>query len=190
MTRAQETGIKPTTITDIVHGATDKGVYKVNGDTAITSSYTVPVGKHIVVLVNGNLTISGATTKIIVPQGSLLIIAAKGNITIDPTIGETSPSSTTSDLEGIYTSEESIILASSSSCSAVPDKRLNVAGVLIANALRPFDSNGAGKVKNQRTLCSADGQYPSLFVSSRLDFITQLTQFYKTTYQKWEEVQP
>jgi hypothetical protein len=190
LTRAQETGIKPTTINSI-SGAITTGVYTLTS-TTIDTSYTVPASNtHVVILVPGDLTINAPIT---VPTGSLLVIAAKGNITIGAGVGESSPSSTATDLQGIYTSEKNIVIAGTG-CSAGnnPDKRLNVAGVLISNALRPFDANGGGKIQNQRSLCSTssgNGTYPSLFVSSRLDFITQLTSFYKTSYQKWEEVQP
>jgi hypothetical protein len=189
--RAAETGVSIKPISDLSQ-ITGSGVYELSAG-AINNPYTVPNGQHIVILAPADLTINAPMT---VPSGtkSLLIIAAKGNLTIGAGVGTTATDPNTFSLQGIYTSEKNIVLAGTG-CSAGnnPDKRLNVGGVLIANALRPFDSNGGGKIQNQRSLCttsSGNGQYPSLFVSTRLDFITQLTQFYKTTYQKWEEVQP
>jgi len=189
--RAAETGVSIKSISDLSQ-ITGSGVYELSAG-AINNPYTVPNGQHIVILAPADLTINAPMT---VPSGtkSLLIVAAKGNLTIGAGVGTTATDPNTFSLQGIYTSEKNIVLAGTG-CSAGnnPDKRLNVGGVLIANSLRPFDSNGGGKIQNQRSLCttsSGNGQYPSLFVSTRLDFITQLTQFYKTTYQKWEEVQP
>ncbi len=167
---------------------TGTGVYESNGDLTI-SSYNHVSGRRIVILVNGNATI---TTPISVPANQgVFIVAAKGNITIDESVGTVTPTSTTTSLDGYYTAQGSIII-DGGGCSdgSTSDKRLNVGGALVANSLKPFSSVGTGTVQNNRSMCLDNLQNPSLYVTSRLDFLTQLTDFYKTSYTKWQEVKP
>ena len=141
----------------------------------------------MLLLVNGKVTIRN---NISVPTGSLLIIAAKGDITIDRTIGTTNPSATTPNINGILTAERSIVLDGTKCAGGSPDRRLNVSGALISNSLKPFQVGAGGALVNRRSLCLEDQNYPSLHVSSRYDFVTQLTDFYKTAYTRWREGAP
>lgn len=193
--------VKKVTVTDLFPGTSSlsrlatTGVYKYEGDMSINSSWSpFPPGAHIVLLVNGNVTIS---TPITVPAGqnNLFILAAKGNITVGSNVG-TTPSSTyasdtTNRLEGIYTAEEDIVFGTRANCTAgTPDLRLNVGGALIANSKNPFSNSGTGEVINRRSLCAEDTTYPSLTVTTRPDFLTQLTDFYKTSIKAFREVNP
>jgi len=166
---------------------TESGVYEANGN-LIINSYTHTNGNRVVILANGDVTIN-TPINIPVSQG-LFIVAAKGNIIIPPTIGTTTLSSSTPNLVGYYSAEGSIVLPSAANCPSTPDRRLNVAGALIANSVKPFASNGTGSIQNQRTLCNENLNYPSIYVSSRLDFLTQLTDFYKVPFTKWREERP
>ncbi|HVT01085.1 MAG TPA: SdrD B-like domain-containing protein [Patescibacteria group bacterium] len=165
------------------------GIYKVDGNLTVTS-YSQVNNAHTTILVNGNLTIK---SNILVPVsfGSLSVFAAKGNIYVDPSVGESSVSSSNTDLEGIYTAEGSIVLQGGG-CSdgATPDKRLNAAGNFVANALKPFAVGGAGSFTNERSLCVNDSAYPSFTTAFRPDFVTQLTDFYKVPLTRWREVNP
>lgn len=169
---------------------TDTGVYEANGNLTI-NSYNHTPGRRVVILVNGNVTIN---SEIDIPVGTgLFIVAAKGNITIDDTVGTTTITSSTSNLDGYYTAQGSIILESvGNGCAdgVTSDRRLNVAGALVANSLKPFSSTGTGTVQNNRSLCLDNLTRPSLFIASRPDFLVQLTDFYKTSYTKWREVNP
>ena len=141
----------------------------------------------MLLLVNGNVTIRN---NISVPTGGLLIIAAKGDITIDRIIGTTDPSITTPHINGILTAEGSITLDGTNCAGGSPDRRLNVGGALVANSLKPFQVGASGTLVNNRSLCLSNQSYPSLYVSSRYDFITQMTDFYKTSYTRWRELAP
>jgi hypothetical protein len=190
--RARQEGIP---ITELTSGILDNnnaevlenGVYEWTGDMVI-DGYS-HIAERAVILVNGNVTIN---SEISVPVGSLLIVAASGNITVASTVGHASPNfnTTVPNLEGIYSAEGDIVLQGGDCAGGVPDERLNVAGALIANAQKPFASAGGGAVQNQRSLCVNDDLYPSLYVSTRPDFLTKLTDFYKVSYTKWREVRP
>ena len=163
------------------------GAYHLNNGDLTLTSYSHQAGARVLLLVNGDVVIQ---SNVSVPSGSLLIIAAKGNITVDKSIGSTDPSVTTTHLNGILTAEGDIIADGDGCPSGAADRRLNISGALIANSVKPFQSGGAGSVVNNRSLCLEDRNYPSLYVSSRYDFITQLTDFYKTSYTRWREIAP
>ena len=170
---------------------TGSAVYESAGDLTI-NLYQHVNGRRVVILVNGNVTINSNTIAIPQNQG-VFIVAAKGNITIANTVGTATLNSTLSGIDGYYTAQGSIILdtlATSCSNGATSDLRLNVGGVLVANSLKPFSTTGTGTIQNKRSLCTNNLLYPSLYISSRPDFLTQLTDFYKTSYTKWQEVNP
>ena len=164
------------------------GVYRHEGDLTITS-YSHSLGSHVLILVNGNITIA---SNISVPAGqsNLLIVAAKGNITIDKAIGTTTLLNTSPAISGIFTAQGSIIADGDGCPTAVPDKRLNIQGSIVANSLKPFNVGASGAFVNRRSLCLQDQFFPSVYVASRLDFVMQLTNFYKTAYVRWRELAP
>lgn len=182
------------------------GIYKIN-DLAPGGTYTftntvnpttITFGSNnkVVLLVNGDVIID---RNISVPSGSLLIIAASGNITIASNVGATLPGDTTRHIQGILTAQGSIIIQkrSDQDCfptspnPVIPDRRLNIEGSVIANALNPFSSTGGGKFDNQRSLCPAnDAQYPSVKIFNRFDFIPLLDDQLKTKESRWQEVRP
>jgi len=165
----------------------DSGLYKADGDLTITS-YTHKPGAHILLLVNGDLTIQ---SNISVPAAAnnLLIIAAKGNIGIDASIGTTTLPSNTAQIEGIISAEGSITI-DGDACPDPTPRKLNIGGALVANSLKPFTVGGAGSFVNNRSLCARDADYASVKVAPRHDFVTQLTDFYRTPYSRWREVAP
>lgn len=195
--KARQDGI---TITPLAVGTFDQapitgsGIYEAPGDLTI-NLYTHVNGRRVVILVNGNVTIN-APISISQNQG-VLIIAAKGNITVSKTVGVAYNTdyvlgtSATHSLDGYYSAQGSIIL-DGDTCpdGSTVDLRLNIGGALIANSLKPFSTTGTGTIQNKRSVCANSTIYPSLFVASRPDFITQLTDFYKTSYTKWQEVNP
>ncbi len=165
------------------------GAYINQGDLTITS-YSHAAASHVLILVNGNVTIQ---SNILVPAAAdnLLIIGAKGNLTIDESVGTTTLSSTTPHIEGIFTAEGSVTAQGDGCPETTPDRRLNVGGSLIANSLKPFAVGGSGSFVNNRSLCIANDKiYPSVYVDLRYDFVTQLTDFYKTSNVRWREVEP
>lgn len=190
--KARQDGVKVTPLTPGTFDQTQitgSGIYESSGDLTI-NSYTHTNGRRVVILVNGNVIINASNVTVPVGQG-LFIVAAKGNITIAKTIGTATLTSTTANIDGYYTAEGSIIIDGDKCADSVtPDLRLNVGGALIANSLKPFATTGTGTLQNKRSLCTNNLTYPSLFVSSRPDFLTQLTDFYKVSYTKWQEAKP
>ncbi len=169
--------------------ATTEQIYTKTGNLTITASGLTTPGKSIVILVDGDVTISGPVTAQ-TGQGNLIVIAASGNITVVPTIGSAAALSTPA-LDGYFTAERNIIIQSSANCAtSTSDLRLNVSGALIANSLRPFATGGSGKIQNGRTLCANNANFPALSVSARPEFLIQLTDFYKSTYKVYKEVNP
>lgn len=141
--------------------------------------------RRAAILVNGDVKIED---NIRVPADrGLLIIASKQDINVEPNVLQ---------IDGYYSAEGSIVINSdpSTDCSALPETRdqyMIVEGALIANADLPFaQKTDTDRVFNRRTLCSENVNGPALLVRSRLDFLTQLTDFYKTTYSKWTELKP
>lgn len=163
-------------------GSLANGAYKANGDVTL-NAYDFPPSKNYVFLVNGNLTIKG---KITVPVGSTVTFAASRDIHIDKGVGETTASSTTTNLEGFYSAGNNFIIegGGSSSCPA-GDRRLNIAGSIIVNA-----KLSGGLLQNQRDLCSNDITYPSLYIAERPDFIINSPDFIKQPNFIWQEVAP
>lgn len=157
------------------------GIYISNGSLKIASSYTFPSNQNYIILVNGDLTISG---RIIVPKGSTAIFSATGNIIVDKSIGEPA-SSTSSTIEGIYSSDKSFIAAGTNDCSIASDLRLNVAGNIIVNA-----SLSGGSFQNQRDLCGGNISYPAFYISERADFILNTPEFVKQPNYTYQEIAP
>lgn len=170
------------------------GVYETTGD-IILNSYSHVDGQRVVLLVKGSITIN---TPINIGTGKgVLIIAARDNITIDDSIGTPDPindttlAQTTTQLDGYYTAQGNITIDGGKCSDGVTqDRRLNVGGALIANSLKPFSSAGTGTILNKRSACTSNLDYPSLYIALRPDLVLALTDFYKTSYTKWQEISP
>lgn len=161
------------------------GVYSVDGNLTI-NSYNQTAGAHVLILVSGTTTINN---NIVVSNNAnnLLIIASKGNISISSSgvVGATQS------INGIFTSEGDIIAAGSLCAGGSnPDKQLIVGGTLVANSRKPFATNGSGSFINNRSLCLNDLTTPSITVDQRLDFLIQLSDFYKTSLTRFQELNP
>jgi len=178
---AQGSGIIPANITTLDNTVTH-GIYKTNGDLILNgATYTFGPGNFII-LVNGNLTIMG---KIIVPVGSTAIFSAKGNITVNQSVGESVPSSTISDIEGLYSADNNFIADGNNNCATGADLRLNVAGTVIANAGRM-----GGTFVNKRTLCANNSSFPSVSFIERPDFMLNYPSLVRQIPRAWQNVAP
>ncbi len=179
----------------------EKVIYETNGDFRI-DSYIHPIGRNIVILVNGKATI-GNNISVPTTSKGVFIVAAKTDIEILSNVGTPDPintitlAQTTTNLDGYYTAQGSItietldITGKGCSTGTNSDRRLNVGGALIANSLKPFASTTTGgKINNKRSLCVNNLTIPSLYIASRPDFLVRLTDFYKTSYTKWKEINP
>lgn len=158
------------------------GVYTTTGDFTL-NAYTFPADKDYVFLIGQDLIIKG---DIIVPNGSTATFAAARDISIDRSVGQTTLSSKTANIEGFYTANGSFIIeGTGSSGCPTPDRRLNVAGSIVVNA-----KLSGGRLQNQRDLCSSNLQYPSLYIVERPDFILYAPEFIKQPNFIWKEVAP
>lgn len=188
----QGSGITPTPICSgggdctLTFAAGSHGVFSIDDDVNILgsgspSSYTFPAGGQYVILVNGDLNIK---TQLHVPIGGSVIFSSSGDINIDPSVGESSQSSSNIDLEGYYSADGNFIVNGTASCPA-PDNRLNAAGAIVANA-----SLGNSGFVNNRDLCAGNLLYPVFTITERPDFILNSTDFLKSTRRVWQEIAP
>lgn len=198
ISKARREGVSINTITSIASSAlippsgADNQIFEFKGAATISNPISIPNDVRVILLVDGDINIED---EISVGTNSLFILAASGNIVVSKEVGvESTPasnlSSKTPNLEGIYTAEKGMTIDGENDCSTETDRRLNVSGALIANSKSPFASGEGGKIKLDRSLCDSNGKYPALYVASRLDFLVNLTDFYKTNYSKWTEEKP
>lgn len=159
----------------------NNGIYKANGNLTLNAT-TFQSGKNFVILVAGELIING---NIIVPNGSTAVFSASGDIKVNSTVGETSPSSATVNIEGFFSTDKNFILDGTNNCLQATDKRLNVSGAIVANA-----SLSGGYFQNKRDLCGGNNGNPSLYIVQRVDFILNAPAFIRRTSSIWREVPP
>ncbi|MDO8583018.1 MAG: hypothetical protein Q7R51_00625, partial [bacterium] len=183
---SEGSGIPPTVIED-VNSSMTHGIYKTDGGLTINTPVTfrtdcgLPPCNYII-LINGNLTIN---EEIKVPPGSTAIFSASGNITVGQNIGVLDPASLVPNIEGLYSADKSFIAAGANNCSSGSDKRLNIAGTVVANAGR-----AGGTFDNRRNLCTNNSSYPSVTFIERPDFILHYPNLTQSTTKIWQEVNP
>jgi hypothetical protein len=198
---AQSSGIIPTDLVDkcgaggIYDCSLDvslpHGIYKAEGNLTINANYTFGANQNFIILINGNLNIKG---KITVPVGSTAIFSAKGNITVNKEIGETASTVCIAathqgcSIEGLYSADGTFTADGTNSCPVI-DKRLNIAGSVIANAGRGI-WGPTGTFVNQRTLCAGNTANPSVSFIERPDFMLNYPSFVKQIPRFWREVAP
>lgn len=181
---AQGSGITPTTITTLDSSLTH-GIYKTDQDLTINTPVTFGLGNFII-LVNGNLNIN---KEIIVPVGSTVIFSASQDIKVDKSIGESDPSSTEFNIEGLYSADRHFIAEGKENNCISPDLRLNVAGTVVANAGRGTGIE-KGTFNNRRDLCDQNLKYPSVSFIERPDFMLNFPGFVTQTTRSWQDVAP
>lgn len=200
---ASTSNITPTDLSTIA-GCTDlsactiasslpNGIYKADGNLTLTGA-TFGSGKDYIILVNGDLTITGNITT---PSGSTATFSVKRDIIVDKSVGASSLScpttATSGQIQGFFSADRSIIIdgldttGAGVNCSNGdgPDVQINVDGVLVANA-----GLGTGGLFNKRDLCAFNVTYPSLTVKERLDFVLNAPQLLKTQNYIYREVAP
>ncbi|MEX2013726.1 MAG: hypothetical protein WD896_00005, partial [Parcubacteria group bacterium] len=156
------------------------GLYIANGNlTLVGGTYTFPVNKNFVILVNGDLTIRH---RILVPGGSTATFSSSGNITVDRSVGQASASSTASDIEGFYSTDKNFISDGINNCGTGTDLRLNIAGAVVVNA-----ALGGGTFQNNRNLCAGNASCPAFAVKERADFVLNAPEFIKHPSYIWQE---
>lgn len=168
------------------------GIYKHTGNVYITAS-AIGSNKKVIILSQGDISILGAIT---VSVGSAFTVVADGDIRVDKSIGNTDYASLTSNLEGFYVADGSFIPEGTNNnpgvaCISQPDpnadRRLNIAGAVVANA----DLTGGDSIQiTNRDLCKNDLSYPVLYITERPDFLLNMPEFLKMQNSIYQEIAP
>lgn len=181
--KVQEGGLTMTDIT-VPSDITSSGVYFRDGDLVITSDLTIDGNRDIVLLVNGNLNIQAKT---IVAKGSTLTFIVKQNIYVDDLVGEALHTSSTANLQGYFSADQSFIVQDDGKTCAEEgaDKRLNIEGAVVVNA-----GGTGGGFTNTRDLCEGNLECPAFYVKERPDFVLNAPSLLRYVNYKWREIAP
>ncbi|MDE2590183.1 MAG: hypothetical protein KGL95_11050 [Patescibacteria group bacterium] len=171
---------------------TPDGVYLINGNLTLDSGTPgVPVkipdqpnNKSYVFLISGTLTIN---SDVQVPTDTSVVFASKGDIYVAGSVGVSTYSDPTPNIEGFYSTEGDFWILSNNKtgypCGAggTPlDERLNISGGVIVG----------GTLQNQRELCKYDAQCPVTTYSTNYDYLLYAPAFVKHKDQLWQEQAP
>ena len=157
-------------------GALPHGLYIANGNLNLTGpSYSFLANSDYVILVNGDLTIS---TQIHVPTTSTATFIVAGDIIVAPTVGESTITSTASDIEGFYSTDNYFI-------TGTGGLRLNIAGSVIVNA-----GLSGGTFQLQRDLGAGNANCPAFSIQERPDFILNAPDLIKYQNAIYREIAP
>lgn len=164
---------------------TTSGAHYSNGNLRITSNWNVGVGETIVIFVNGDLRIEdpSALGNLITVQkdgtgnSGFLAFIVNGNIIIDSTVGNTSPASTATNLQGMFIADGTITIDSNGGT----DKRFIGEGNFI----------GWSGVNLERELAVIDNRNkPAEQFIFRPEFIRVMPAEMKEPLYIWQEVNP
>jgi hypothetical protein len=134
------------------------------------------------ILVNGNVTIQNELKS---PRANrtVLTIAASNDITIASNLGVSAiTDSTTTNLEGIFSADSDFIIDGK---ATPPDTRLNIAGVVVANA-----GLQGGTISQQRDLLGGNQQCPAFSLIERPDFFANYPKELKEQSFNYTELAP
>jgi hypothetical protein len=144
-----------------------------------------------VILVNG----SGNSAKtlidsdISVPAGNTLLVSSNIDIHVDKSVGWDDSTNTTSNIEGYYSTDGSFIVDGNTldgkSCPGSPDKRLNMQGAIVTNAV----VTGSGTLQIHRDMCAGD-LCPTLSIQARPDYILNTPALYTRPTLIQQQVSP
>lgn len=156
------------------------GVYTASNDVSFNAaSYTFPTNQDYIFLIDGKITFNG---NIHIPTSSSAIFASSGNMIIPATMGS-APAITTANLEGIYSTDKSLLVQKNATKCA--DLRLNIGGAVYVNAAE----NGGG-ITDSRNLCRFNALYPMLQITQRLDLLLHIPEFVRNQQVISQEVAP
>ena len=186
--KAQQSGLTPVnlatkcslntcSLTTLPHG-----LYQTNPTTPTDLHIAVSNlsgNQNYVFLVSGNVYIDGPVK---IAVGSTATFSVAGTIYVNQSVGNTSPTDPTTDIEGFYSTDKSFIINAAGNCT---DYRLNIAGSVIVNAALT-----GGSFQNNRNLCAANASCPSVSFSQRPDFLLNAPTLVKQRNHIWREVAP
>lgn len=190
-------GITPTplgnvcTLSDCNLNGIPKGVYTTTSDVNI-NAFNIPANRNIIILVGDINNLNTYKTvairgEIKVLNNSTFTLSVRGDISVAANVGESTVTSSTTNLEGFYSADRDFIVqtAGTVTCDAAnPDRRLNFAGAVVANA-----GYMNGTFRNLRNLC-ANNRCPAVTFKERPDFFLNAPQALQYKSLLWKEVAP
>jgi hypothetical protein len=178
--KVSQAGMTPAVITELTIGL-ENGVYKISGDLNTPEiGYGFKDNMNYLFLITGDLNVNG---NIKVPVGSTATFVVKGDINVSKEVGVTPCTSTVSNIEGFFSTDQNFIMETTDDCDT--ERRLNIAGNIVINA-----GLAGGAFQNDRNLCESNTTCPVLSVSERPDFILNAPEVIKHTNYIWQEAAP
>lgn len=169
-------------LTGIAHGLYSSNPPNVYINASILNCTNGANPGNCVFLINGNLNILGNIT---VNPGATATFIVSGNIYVNQAVGNnptTDITTTTPQIEGFYSTDNSFIIQGIDNCSVGADKRLNIAGSVVVNA-----GLTVGTFQNNRDLCIGNVSCPVFSIQERPDFILnapELIKYQNTIYRE------
>lgn len=141
--------------------ANGKLAYYHNGDMTIQQAWDVASDEKITVFVNGNLTIQDPSTVgslITVEEGGFLAFIVKGNIVVAPSVGNSTLTSLTPNISGLFVADGTITFQGAGA-AAGGDKKLVAEGTYVGwtniEIQRDFDDGGQRRIENNTKSASS-----------------------------------
>lgn len=170
-----------------VAALSSSGAYYHRGDMTIDNNWTLAGSESYVIFVNGNLNITN-DAHITMPVGTFLSFIVSGDINIDPSVGQTDPTSITPVLQGVFIANGNIIVQTLGSDADTDEKKFVGAGTFAAcgsiQLLRDYRNS-----LNQTTGVY-NNKYPASLIQYRPDVITSTPDKMKRPILNWREVAP
>lgn len=200
------TSICPNLTTCVLSEDTPGGVYETtaadgpvnlsvnNGDSSFE------LGQHnYVFLIGGNLTFS---SDLLTPNGYTATFISGGDIHVASNVGQTDWTSTTPNLEGVFSADDNFIMDTVTSGTNVCqfngqplDKKLNISGSVVTNA-----AGNGGTIQDSRKGCLQDLTCPGVIIQTNPILLLQLiggsnggsdtNSILKPPYSFWQELNP
>jgi hypothetical protein len=195
MQNVQDSGITPAAWSCNLSACvlpTAPGVYTIGQATdtvKITSNTTFPNSNpnidKFTFFIPGKLEIGASIT---VQIGAVATFIVKGDINVDGNVGEAVNTSSTSDIDGYYSTDGSFFINGTNDCTGGPssaDKRLNVSGAIVVNAA----GASVGTLQVKRDMCAGD-VCPTFSITTRPDFVLYAPTYLETGAALWKEIAP
>ena len=195
MQNVQDSGITPAAWSCNLSACvlpTAPGVYTIGQATdtvKITSNTTFPNSNpnidKFTFFIPGKLEIGASIT---VQIGAVATFIVKGDINVDGNVGEAVNTSSTSDIDGYYSTDGSFFINGTNDCTGGPssaNKRLNVSGAIVVNAA----GASVGTLQVKRDMCAGD-VCPTFSITTRPDFVLYAPTYLETGAALWKEIAP
>jgi len=161
-------------------------VYFQNGDLRIGSPWSVAAGETYVIFIDGNLTLAdgdGASDQLIdVANGGFIAFIVSGDITIDESLGNSTLSDTTPNVEGVFIADGTFTVASRGTAAGGDDRFVGEGSFIGWNGVnlnRDFSDGSDRSLEN-------NDKAVELFIY-RPDFIVTMPDIMLVPIRIWQE---